>query len=232
MATITKPYTFSNGAIIQASEHNSCFDTIYNDYNGNINNTNIASNAAIVGTKLDLTTVGAIGSSSPSTGNFTLVFATLMTANVIAVIGSVNATQVNCTGFFAASGTVNAFSAGTVVVTTALGAGTSSANAIYSDNIIKAWISFNGTGTPAERQSFNVASIGDEGVGTYQITWDRVFADANYSVVGCSGETSGADRMVVFTTADYTANWVHLIIRSGDSSITDEPIINLIAVGN
>jgi len=52
MATITKPNTFSSAATIVASEHNDNFDTIYNDYNGSINNANLASNAAIVDTKL------------------------------------------------------------------------------------------------------------------------------------------------------------------------------------
>lgn len=52
MATISKPNTFTAGTVIVASEHNSNFDTIYNDYNGNITNANIASGAAIADTKL------------------------------------------------------------------------------------------------------------------------------------------------------------------------------------
>ena len=47
MATITKPNTFSAGETIIAAEHNANFDTIYNDYNGNITNANVASGAAI-----------------------------------------------------------------------------------------------------------------------------------------------------------------------------------------
>lgn len=57
MSTITKPNTFSSGATIFASEHNDNFDTIFNDYNGNITNINIASGAAISDTKLDLASV-------------------------------------------------------------------------------------------------------------------------------------------------------------------------------
>ena len=52
MATITKNNTFSAGAVIVASEHNDNFDTIYNDYNGNITTANIAAGAAIVDTQL------------------------------------------------------------------------------------------------------------------------------------------------------------------------------------
>src|SRR6266704_3035848 len=52
MSLITKPYTFSSGATIIASEHNSNFDTVYNDYNGGITDANIASNAGITDSKL------------------------------------------------------------------------------------------------------------------------------------------------------------------------------------
>ncbi len=51
MATISKPNTFSAGATIVASEHNDNFDTIYDDYNGNITNANISDSAAISDTK-------------------------------------------------------------------------------------------------------------------------------------------------------------------------------------
>lgn len=52
MSLINKPYTFTVGATIVASEHNSNFDTIYSDYNGNITNDNISGSAAISDSKL------------------------------------------------------------------------------------------------------------------------------------------------------------------------------------
>ena len=55
MSLATKPYTFSAGATIVASEHNSNFDIIYNEFNGYISNANIASAAAIAYSKLNLT---------------------------------------------------------------------------------------------------------------------------------------------------------------------------------
>lgn len=45
MGTIIKPYTFSNGTDAEAPEVNANFDTIYNEFNGNIAAANIASNA-------------------------------------------------------------------------------------------------------------------------------------------------------------------------------------------
>lgn len=57
MATIVKPYTFSAGGTIIAAEHNSNFDTIISDYNGNITNVNISASAAIANTKLNLAVI-------------------------------------------------------------------------------------------------------------------------------------------------------------------------------
>lgn len=73
MALITKTYTFSAGAVIVASEHNSNFDTLYNDYNGNITNANIASGAAIADTKLaQITTSNKVALSAlTAAGNYT-----------------------------------------------------------------------------------------------------------------------------------------------------------------
>lgn len=92
MALISIPFTFSAGAVIIASQHNSNFSTIFSDYNGNIDNNNIVSaagifyskltltggivnadintSAGIVGSKLNLASPGAIGGTTPSTGAF------------------------------------------------------------------------------------------------------------------------------------------------------------------
>ena len=47
MGLITKPYTFSNGATIIASEHNSNFDTLYNLVNGGLDTANLSATALI-----------------------------------------------------------------------------------------------------------------------------------------------------------------------------------------
>lgn len=54
MSLVSIPFTFTVGAVIIASQHNSNFSIIYNDYNGNITDVNIASNAAIEYSKLSL----------------------------------------------------------------------------------------------------------------------------------------------------------------------------------
>ncbi|GAA2821571.1 hypothetical protein EDC40_10353 [Aminobacter aminovorans] len=56
----------------------------------------------------------------------------------------------------------------------------------------KAWVNFNGDGTVAIRDSFNVTSITDNGVGDYTINFTTAFANANYVMVGSGRDDAGA----------------------------------------
>jgi hypothetical protein len=57
--------------------------------------------------------------------------------------------------------------------------------------ICKAWVNFNGTGTPAIRASFNVSSITDNGTGDYTINFTTAMPDGNYAVSGMSSDNTG-----------------------------------------
>lgn len=48
----------------------------------------------------------------------------------------------------------------------------------------RAWVNFNGTGTPSIRGSGNVSSITDNGVGDYTINFSTAMQDSNYCVTG------------------------------------------------
>ena len=54
-------------------------------------------------------------------------------------------------------------------------------------NDAKAWVNFNGTGTPAIRASFNVTSITDNGTGDYTVNFTNALSDANYAAF-CGGQ--------------------------------------------
>ena len=60
----------------------------------------------------------------------------------------------------------------------------------------KAWINFNGTGTVAIRDSFNIASLTDAGTGLYNCAISSDFGNANFSTTGAAGENddSGGNR--------------------------------------
>jgi len=64
------------------------------------------------------------------------------------------------------------------------GADTSLSNlsATGEQMVCKAWVNFNGTGTVAIRDSYNVSSITDNGTGKYTVNFSNNMSNANYSV--------------------------------------------------
>jgi len=63
---------------------------------------------------------------------------------------------------------------------------------INQARVAKAWVNFNGTGTVAIRDSYNISSITDNGTGKQTITYSTAMADANYSItVFAHDDTSG-----------------------------------------
>lgn len=77
----------------------------------------------------------------------------------------------------------------------------------------RAWVNFNGTGTPAIRASGNVSGITDNATGDYTVNFTTAMPDTDYAVVGCGGPnvaagsnaTSGSIvTPLVSTTAPYT----------------------------
>ena len=52
----------------------------------------------------------------------------------------------------------------------------------------RAWVNFNGTGTVAIRDSFNVSSITDRETGKFTANFATPMPNTNYCVVGAAGE--------------------------------------------
>tara|TARA_E500000318_G_scaffold86405_1_gene82841 strand:+ start:259 stop:657 length:399 start_codon:yes stop_codon:yes gene_type:complete len=49
-----------------------------------------------------------------------------------------------------------------------------------SKGTVKAWTNFNGTGTIAARESFNVSSLNDDNTGRYTVSFSSNMEDANF----------------------------------------------------
>ncbi len=71
--------------------------------------------------------------------------------------------------------------------------------------IAKAWVNFNGTGTVAIRDSFNVSSITDNGAGTYTINFTTAMPNANYCMASSTVYTSGTGDIVMCALDSRTA---------------------------
>ncbi len=100
----------------------------------------------------------------------------------------------------------------------------------------KAWINFNGTGTIAERDSFNIAGIEDKDTGKYELTMTSgVVANANYCIVGSSGGANNTSNGAVYNLdQDFARTTTKFRVGSvsPSGSFVDAPIINLAIFGD
>ena len=70
----------------------------------------------------------------------------------------------------------------------------------------RAWVNFNGTGTPAIRASGNVSSITDNGTGAYAINFSTAMPDANYGAnVSVCGMPGVSDANFITTDQNNTS---------------------------
>lgn len=88
-------------------------------------------------------------------------------------------------------------SAGSITVTSEGGAATQS----LQQGLAKAWVNFNGTGTIAARDSFNVSSLDDNGTGDYGVNMSSVFSSANHSAHGTCDATGNYSNVEINTVA-------------------------------
>jgi len=74
-------------------------------------------------------------------------------------------------------------------------------------NVAKMWVNFDGTGTVAIRDSFNVSSVSDNGTGDYAVNIDTDMSNSNYCVVTAGNTGGGAGSKSVYvnsTDTDHT----------------------------
>jgi hypothetical protein len=98
MGIVSKDFTFSAGAVISATEHNTNFDTLYNVVNANLDNANIKTAAAIASSKLNLATI-AQNVTFTGTLDFSSATITAQTtfADLVATTADINAGTVDAT---------------------------------------------------------------------------------------------------------------------------------------
>ena len=108
-------------------------------------------------------------------------------------------------------------------------AGTAS---VPSDTIVsgtaKAWVNFNGTGTVAIRQAFNVSSITDNNTGYYVVNFANAMPDANYAVVAGSrniASNASVSNNIEVATPTTTASHVYHLEAGAN---TDTPTMHLV----
>ena len=116
-----------------------------------------------------------------------------------------NTTQIATTAFVVGQvGTATPLANGTAAVGTSLKYARQD-HVHPSDNNVKAWVNFNGTGTVAIRASMNVTSITDNGNGTYTVNFTTALSDANYAAIVSSKDTGAGNWSTLRAVAQTTS---------------------------
>ena len=125
-----------------------------------------------------------------------------------------------------------------VVNSTATGVSIGTAGYL-SSQLAKAWVNFNGTGTVAIRDSYNVSSITDNGTGDFTINYGTALNNSNYAISGITDyNESGLHRVIVYRSGlshQYNTLGVRIQIigQVGSSDATQDPAFaSLMVLGN
>ena len=113
----------------------------------------------------------------------------------------------------------------------ALGGSTPLPNRVYRENVVKGWISLTMT-TATIADSFNVASITDNAVGDFTITWNLDFASANYACSAFGGD-SGTIAFSFSHNGTLGVGSIRITARRNDNAaLVDVDPLQVIAIGD
>ena len=99
----------------------------------------------------------------------------------------------------------------------------------------RAWVNFDGTGTPATTYSFGVSSLDDNGTGNYDVNYTTAFSNNRYGAVITVSDLPGNhnDNIGVIVSNSMAAGSLRLYtFRSSNAVQVDLPIITQASHGD
>ena len=109
--------------------------------------------------------------------------------------------------------------AGSIAVT---GEGNSTTTNLQQ-GLAKAWALLDGTGTIALQDSFNIASVSDEGTGDYTFTVSNAFSSANFSCTANGRQSESPPWTAMTSSVGATAaTTVRITSRNTSNTQTDQ----------
>ena len=112
--------------------------------------------------------------------------------------------------------------AGSILVT---GEGNSTTTNLQQ-GLCKFWIQFNGTSTVATRDSFNLASLTDNGTGDYTHTFTNAFSNNDYAAIGMA---AGSTHSGFYNADNTNTTTFRQLIRASSTDTDTDPIALQIA---
>ena len=117
--------------------------------------------------------------------------------------------------------------ASTGIVTIVGEGGTNTTN--LQQGLAKTWVNFNGTGTIAARDSFNVSGLVDNGTGDYTINFSVSMSNANYSPSGTTSvvnDGGSTPRCAITECATVAAHQIRTIVTYDSNTKLDSAIVS------
>lgn len=112
-------------------------------------------------------------------------------------------------------------------------AGSSSTPAQIEQGRAKAWINFNGSGTIAIRDSYNVSSIADNGTGDYTISFSTAMANTNYCATGtCTYLMGTTARYRILSGYVWATGSIRVITGYTDTTAADHEVVGVTVFGD
>ena len=97
----------------------------------------------------------------------------------------------------------------------------------------KAWVNFNGNGTVAIRDNFNVSSITDGGTGVYTANFTTAMANANYASVVSAGSDDKGRFGIMIDSDDKTTSACKIFgFQTSTGSSLDSDEVSLAVFGD
>ena len=98
--------------------------------------------------------------------------------------------------------------------------------------LLKGWIRFDGTGTIAIDDSFNYASIGDNGTGDYTATLSTAMGNVNYAPVAGAGDVDYGAKIDLEHSATNTTTAMRLRTAGTNSGTGDPDLVAIHIAGD
>ena len=103
---------------------------------------------------------------------------------------------------------------------------------IQQRELASAWINFNGAGTVATLNSYNVSGLTDNATGDYTVTWNQDFRNANYAVVYGVAQEDSNTALSVNNPHDFTEVAGSVRMEAVDSGGAGDPTnVSVVAFG-
>jgi len=110
--------------------------------------------------------------------------------------------------------------------------GSSSTPAQIEQGRAKVWVNFDGTGTPAARDSYNVSSIADDGTGKYTINFSITLDNANFAYAIHSSSGNHNSKVYTSNFMASTTTSIQILCEKEGGDNFDEPYVTVIIFGD